>query len=557
MTDGCWVQFWDDDGCKGATLRFDAADGLLEVGNLDSYTQSDGHKEGNEPDSLETGSRTWLIVYKDSAYGGKSVGFGPNSKVNDLDDYGMGGNISSFKLYDHRPAAFVDAGLGAPTAIESDGYVNAQTVNGFFRTVVGSAVNLIPGVGSALSVLVEGLWPDVDNKDQTWASYQNYLNQAVAGVYWQMTYETLNDALQSLYNAAKKFVDTPESDQSFKSDNFKILYNLVNTLEPFFVDDKVPEKRFSFLVPFATLRLLTLREHLQNFSYYYGNTPSEKTQESLKQDIRNSIDHYRALLELARNRILEQRAGMIVNTGNDLVDLYNGYRNITNQDHDVEMTYKESVENQLALVLDIHNAIGQLWEYCDPDVITPDPIPPPTLRYATGPFGMYQQWRYSDYEKFSQMAEEGQITRIEMWARPDMVAGFELYINGIGQGRIGGDGENHTALALVGSERIDQANGFVDSSGQYPFIKALGFSTNKGNTIQSGGYGDSTRGHTDIDVKPLDGSTNTRLIGLSGEDRRGDNLKVVTFHWDCELEFDPREVDAAQLAMIGMAPQGS
>lgn len=556
MTDGCWVQFWDDDGCKGATLRFDAEGSVLAVGNLDDYTQSDGSKEGNEPDSLETGSRAWLIVYKDAAYGGKNVGFGPNSRIDDLDDYGMGGNISSFRLYDYRPPLFVDAGKGAPTAIESDGYVNAETVNGFFRTVVASAVTLIPGVGSALSTLVKGLWPDAGNKDQTWASYQNYVNQAVAGVYWQMTYESLNDALESLYISARNYVDTSEADPSFKSENFINLYSLVNTYEPFFIDDTVPEKRFSFLVPFATLRLLTLRENLQNFSYYYGSSPSEETQASLKQEIQNSIKHYRKLLNSARDQIIERRGNMIVTVDNSLIDLYNGYRSITTPDYDVEKTYRKTVENQLALALDIHNAIGQLWNYCDPDVAIPDPIPPPTLEYATGPFGLYQQWRYPDYQEFDQEATNGQITRVEMWARPDMVAGFELYISGIGQGRVGGEGEEHVVLAMAGGERIDQANGFVDSSGQYPFIKALGFTTNAGHSVQAGGYGDPNRGHTYIDVKPLNGSVDTRLIGLSGEQREGDNLKVITFHWQCELAFDPPADSLAKLAMADAVSPG-
>jgi hypothetical protein len=247
---------------------------------------------------------------------------------------------------------------------------------------------------------------------------------------------------------------------------------------------------------------------------------------------------------------------MIVTEGTDLIDLYNGYRNITNQDHDMEMTYRESVENKLSLTLDIHNSIGQLWEYCDPEETIPDPVPPPTLRYDTGPFGMYQQWRYSSYKKFSQVAEEGQVTRVEMWARPDMVAGFELYISGIGQGRVGGEGGEHVVLALAGGERIDQANGFVDSSGQHPFIKALGFTTNAGHSVQAGGYGDPNRGHTYIDVKPLNGSVDTRLIGLSGEQREGDNLKVITFHWQCELAFDPPADSFAKLAMADAVSPG-
>jgi hypothetical protein len=44
------------------------------------------------------------VVYKDDNYEGRNAMFGPNTEVADLDDYDMGGNISSFKMFDTRPS---------------------------------------------------------------------------------------------------------------------------------------------------------------------------------------------------------------------------------------------------------------------------------------------------------------------------------------------------------------------------------------------------------------------------------------------------------------------
>lgn len=543
MSDGCWVQFWDDEDCKGATKRFDAEGGSRFVNNLDDYLQSDGDKEGNEPDSLETGSRSWLVVYKDDNYEGDSASFGPNSQINDLDKYGVGGNISSFKLYDTRPSWFVDSAKGNPTTIETDdGIVNAQTVNNYFRTVVAAAFNLIPEVGGAIGTLIGGLWPDAKNRDQTWACYQNYLNQAIAGVYWQLTYESLNDILKSLYNAADSYVKTPNSDHEFKKQSFLNLYDLVNNTESFFVDESAPEKRYSFLAPYASLRLATLRENLQHYNYYYGSEPSDELRRMLTKEIQDSITLYQKLLSDARNRIVNTRKQQIVIESARspypyrVVDRYNGYAQGASSRDDatyIQEMYTDKVINQLAFTLDVHNTIGQLWVYFDPDRIVPDPLPLPTLSYAIGPFGWYQK-----VERFVQMTESGRVTEVALWTG-DLVDSLELYIDGVGQGRVGGDGDGgYKALSLAQDERIVAANGYATG-----LINALGFTASNGKSIYGGKDGGYEKDR--FDVQPLEGSVDTRLVGLTGfagvkpgDPTNWDNLKAITFHWKCELSLD-------------------
>lgn len=553
MSDGCWVQFWDHDGFQATsteanpnppqnpTLRIDARNGSIAVNNLDDYLQSDGDKEGDEPDSLKTGSRSWLVVYKDKDFKGRNASFGPNSEISDLDEYDMGGNISSFELFDHRPPSFVESRkTSAPTAIEIDSSpVSAQTVNNLFRTTVAASVNLIPVVGGALGTMIGGLWPDINNRDQVWASYQNYLNQAIAGVYWQITYESLNNTLESLYNAADTYARTPDEDRTLKALNFRNLYDFVNNTESYFVNEEAPEKRYMFLAPYASLRLATLRENLEHFDFYYGKEPEDETRRQLTEELRSSIDLYRRLLTESRDRILHARRQKIILTEvgisstQYLVDQYNGHvERVDGSDREYRKAqYTDGIINRLALALDEHNAIGQLWEFFDPRVA--DPVQPPTLSYANGPYGWYQ-----NVEQFSQVAVNGRITDLALWTGT-LVDALELSIDGVAQGRVGSDGGGGLGtLKLAEDETIVSVSGY-----QTGLINALGFTSSKGSVLEGGqdGGAESRR----FEVQPLAGSLNTRLIGLAGYAGVGsagdDNVKAITFYWRCELPIDPAE----------------
>jgi hypothetical protein len=536
MSDGCWVQFWDDTNCSGATLRFDAESGTLLVADLDDYQQSDGSKEGDEPDSLVTGSRAWLAVYKDDDFKGGAAMFPPNTRVDDLDVYGFDGNISSFKLYDSRPSWFNDTTTGNPVAYESnDGTVDAATVNNVFRTVVGAALTLIPGIGSGLSILVRGLWPDVDNKDQVWGSFQNYLNQSIAGVYWQLSYELLNDTLESLFKAAEDFIEISDEAHQAKANAFENLYNEVNNNESYFVDKDAPEKRFSFLVPFATLRLATLQENLRNYAYYYGSEPSQEEVDRLTTEINESIELYQNLLSDARDRILARRDQMIFVDDGYLLDLYFGRRMgmYETDTLDSRRYYAENVRNELALRLDQHIAVSQLWPYFKPDAT--GPVQPPVLDYVTGPMGYF----WYGIPDFSQVAEDGKITRVDLWTysggpNPAEQNGLELYIDGSGRGRAGGEGGTLTTLGLASDEVIVDINGTVD-------LRYLRFVSDRGNEVAAG---DPNRSGGDFRFVPLPDTLNARLVGVSGSAGGSgnagsfDSVHAIAAHWRCELPID-------------------
>lgn len=102
-TDNCWVKFFDGEDMDGATFT---SYGPINVPDFDVYKFSNGNKGGDEPDSLIMGPMAWLQVYTDKNYGGDTAYFYPGDGIEELDEYGVGGDIESYRLYDSRPGGF-------------------------------------------------------------------------------------------------------------------------------------------------------------------------------------------------------------------------------------------------------------------------------------------------------------------------------------------------------------------------------------------------------------------------------------------------------------------
>lgn len=566
MSDGCWVQFWDQVNFAGPTLRFDAEGPTLYVEDMDAYTQSDGSKEGDEPDSLKTGSRTWLIIYEKSGYQGKSAQFGPNSEITDLHLYNeMRGEASSFRIYDYRPPNF-NSSTGAPTAIENSGRpVSAQTVNAVLRTVVSEAAGGIPVVGGIISALISGLWPDADNSDQVWASAQNYLNQAIAGAYWQSVYVELNDDLKSLYNAALAY--TNAKDDAFRKQAFENLYTHANNLEPHFIHEQAPEERYTFMAPFITLRLAALLENVTHYDYYLGTSENSEEQKALlAAQLDSAIDRYQRLLNEARTSIVQRRRELIrtdrMQGEYAVVDDYNGYRfGVDSEDLQKRALnfYADTIQYQLELKLDVHNAIGQLWEFFRPGITRPSPLPAPTIDYRTGPYGAYNA--KADYFDTG----HGKLVQATLWSGI-YVDALQLVFHAGTQGRCGGPGGAEHTLALKDGEAINSVSGNVggmitehgalipvyspvptkpiyeDDYPFYPvyqsdFIYSLTFTTNQGRSLSGGSPTD-----VPFSASPLAGTSNTRLVGILGyksvaSDYSIELVSALICQWQCELMF--------------------
>lgn len=541
-TDGCWVQFFDNDAFKGGTKRFD---GPTTVADMDDYTQSTGEKLGDEPDSLKTGTRAWLEVFKDDDFKGKSATFGPGSDINDMGAYDVGGNISSFRLYDSPPSWWVTSPNSPLLEIDS-GLYSSLTINDIARTLVGAALTRIPTYGTALKMITMMLWPESSNRDQAWACFQNYIDQIVSGIERQRTVDDLKKKLDGLYNLAEDFLNAPPER---REDAFENLLGGLRLYEPYFVALDHTQVEMFFFIPYGTMMLFTLREQILSYQDIYGVPLSPEERQKLIDNLQNTITAYQQALPPARQSLLDARAAMVtyldestfgVGTGSNIyvpVDQYTGWRgsqyNVVTDVEKAVAQYAEQVTNQLAYALDCYLSTAQLWSYINPD--NPASVQPPTVMYADGPYGKYQATAFSVIASATQ-----RITQVTI-CTGSLVDSLQLFLNDESMGRYGGSSGAPQTLALEEGEMIISAQGYASG-----LINQLGFTTNQGRSILGG----NTANQHFISAPPA--GTTGYLAGISGYSDNGSssnaNVKVVTFHWKCTLPFDTDTLKALGMA---------
>ncbi|WPB75604.1 hypothetical protein KYC5002_42245 [Archangium violaceum] len=536
-TDGCWVQFYDGENESDGTLRFD---GPVNVADMNDYIFSTGEKGGDEPDSLMMGSRAWIQVFTKDDYGGSEAFFYPNQKIDSLDDFGVGGKIDSFKLFDSQPSWFPPPSTVNWAVESSNGIVSSLSINNFFRTALGTALMLVPKVGGALKTLAYGLWPDPrTNKEQAWASFQNYISQVVGTIYQQIITTGLSDKLSGLYNLTIAYADAPpERRQS----TFAALLADLQVQEPFFVNLSSARNTLSFFLPFGSLMLITMREQILFYQDIYGVPLDPQERQTLVDALQAKIDAYQSAVNTARSQLLSQRAAMVTildesSITSDMwvpIDTYSGWRGTQefgggskDRAQQAANEHAESETNALAYSLDQNIAQTQLWSWMNPDNTTP--IQAPSLIYLDGPYGSYQS-----STAFSAVAGTGSsITRVVVMAG-SLIDSLEVFIDGVSTGRNGGSGGAPNTLDLASGETIVRANGY--SSG---LINELGFTSSTGRSFLAGSL-NGTNGTTGTFTSEAPaGTANGRLVGMSGYSVNGtsasSNLKVLTFHWYCTL----------------------
>ncbi len=542
-TDGCWVQFYDGEEERGGTLRFD---GPIDVAILNNYILSTGEKAGNEPDSLVTGSRTWIQVFTKENYGGSTAYFYPNQKIDSLDKYGVGGKIDSFKLYDNQPVFFPQPSTVNWVVESSQGIVSSSTVNNVFRTTIGSALLLVPEVGSAMRSMLYGLWPIQEiNQNQAWASFQNYISQVVGTIYNQIIVTSLSNKLQGLYNVTRAYVDAPPER---RASAFGGLLTDLQQQEPSFINGDSPQACLSFFIPFGSLMLFTLREQIIFYSDIYGKPASSEERQKLIDILQATIIRYQGLINKARFDLVSKRPTMIeivdkssiTESQWESIDTYSGWRGTrtygtgarTDAQYEADQ-HAELVTNALAWQLDQNIAIAQLWSWTNPDNMMP--VHAPQVVYLDGPYGKYKQGT-----SFSAVANaSSRITQIVVMAG-DEIDAVEVFIDDVSTGLNGGNGGKPSSIHLEPTEVITFA--------EIQTYHQLGFTTSDGDSFMAGiPFGSTPYLETS---KSPDGTTDCQLIGLSGIGLNGTSgdghsctIKVLTFHWLCTL---PISTDTAE-----------
>lgn len=110
-----WVQFWENPDYEKGTLKFDEP---IDVPNMDDYelNNPNGLDKGldDQVDSLKTGPSGWLELYQGKNYTGNVLRVYPGSNLPNLDDYNMGDNTNSFRLFNQRPISWPASDINAP-----------------------------------------------------------------------------------------------------------------------------------------------------------------------------------------------------------------------------------------------------------------------------------------------------------------------------------------------------------------------------------------------------------------------------------------------------------
>lgn len=99
-TADCWADFWESEDREGGYKRFN---GPAEVSDLKQYEFDNGKEVEDDVDSLATGTSSWLVVFKDKNYEDTFLRVPPGSYYSNMDEFGLGDNIESFRLYDQQP----------------------------------------------------------------------------------------------------------------------------------------------------------------------------------------------------------------------------------------------------------------------------------------------------------------------------------------------------------------------------------------------------------------------------------------------------------------------
>lgn len=553
-TDGCWVQFYDGNNESGGTIRFD---GPMNVADMNNYIFSTGEKAGDEPDSLVTGSRTWIQVFNDDDYQGTTAYFYPNQTISKLSDYGVGGKIDSFKLYDAQPASFPPPSTTNWANEIDGGPVSSLTINNIFRTALGASLMLIPKVGGALKTIVYGLWPDPrSNKDQAWACFQNYISQVVGTVFKQIIASGLSAKLTGLYNLTEIYIN---ADPEQREGAFTSLRADLAVQEPFFISLSMPQTSLSFFLPFGSLMLLTLREEVLFYEDIYGTPPTPEKRAELVANLQSKIEQYQKAVADARSALLSQRAAMVtlLDTGSITqdrwipIDSYSGWRGTEevgggSRDRAQYAANEriEEVTNALAYSLDLNLAPTQLWTWTNPDIT--EPMRAPWLVYQDGPYGDYQS-----STAFSAMTDaQTAITGVVVKAG-SLVDSIEVMIDGASTGTYGGSGGDRFVMNLAAGETIVRANGYASG-----LINELGFTSSLGQNFLAGSR-NGTNGTTGAFTSQApEGTVGGRLVGIRGYAVNGSgsnaNVKVLTFCWYCELPIptEPISDPASALSLI-------
>lgn len=263
------------------------------------------------------------------------------------------------------------------------------------RDSVLSLTGMIPKAGGGVKFLLGLFWPETDGSlvDQVRDYVRNIARQMIDEEY----IKSLGMKMTGIKNVVRQYaMATPGAD---KGHWMTSMLEELEASQPFFFDERAPEKTLPHLLTLGSLHLSALRERYDNFEKLYQKQPSNPAE--LLKDLQDRVALYVKGAASARQKTLEWRLGLIslskemeYRDGHAhhevfiVRDSYDGYyRAYGSGRHEENRTQAEAmlverkrlVKEEFNAELDALFGSALAWRYIDPEIKDQPKIGQPTL----------------------------------------------------------------------------------------------------------------------------------------------------------------------------------
>jgi hypothetical protein len=439
------------------------------------------------------------------------------------------------------PAMAVDCGPDGGASPEVSYIADSTGLD--FRALVLGVVGNVPKAGSALQGLAGFFWKQDTEASAVFDQMKTYVDTLVPELIARERVIELEHRLVGLHQVLNDYNRTSYGTVQ-KGQWFTSLLSDLDKADPFFFDERNPEKTLTYFVPMGTLRIAALEEQYLYYDRIYGQADPDRD-DHLKR-LKDVIGAYSGALAKAQTAAIRWRVQDKVTFDVQTKKVFGGLGSSTtttwtatdslcpwqisfshNSLSGGETYGEEKAKIQLAqrraqvdaaykADLDLLFAPAYLWPYLDPTNPDKPPSaqPEPTPIYVTsGPFGSF-----SNEPTFDDNPNGDPVTRIVVYAG-SRVDGVEVFYGGRSGGLHGARSGNAYSLDLGPGETIVSASGRGGDA-----MDALQFTTSTGRTVGGG-----ASGGTPWYAAPPQGSDGV-LFKISGRQGRA-HLATLNLTW--------------------------
>ena len=416
---------------------------------------------------------------------------------------------------------------------------DGSDINSRLRDLVIGIAGNVPEVGSALAGLLQFLWP-VDSTDPQaiWNQMKDYVTALVKDLISTEYALNLEKNLAGIHNVLTKYNSLSYGIPA-KGEWFTNALAAIELVEPYFFDDRNPEKTLPYFMAMGTLKLTLLREQYIFYTKIYNVTTDPDSAKNYA-ELTATIGRYYAAAQKSRDAALAWRLSFIKVGETERTDwgllgpstthiwkaedTYGSnwsvsweYNSLTGGTLDAESKARYAYENRLgAIAADFGNQLdtllepGYIWPYVDPrNPNHPNKTP---VYVNSGPFGGRNGAIFQDNPAGLP------ITDIVVRAG-SRVDGVEFFYGGRSGGLHGGSGGSPNKLTLQPGEFIVSAYGRAGDS-----MDQLYFVTSMGRQVGAGGGGGSPW------IASPPAGRNAVLISIAGK-QGARSFEGITLNW--------------------------